>query len=109
MSKAEITSLKMALENEIQARVQSEKILEETSKEFYDIEYHLKEENKWLKRLLLEKTSEAEGQPLHIPDSYLGIDLKALSEQKIKLKDSQSRIVTVISNLKFGVLLEGPR
>jgi PAS domain S-box-containing protein len=106
MSKAEITSLKLALENEIQARMQSEKILEETSKEFYDIQYHLKEENKWLKRLLQEKTSEAEGQSFNIPDSYLGIDLKALSEQKIKLKDSQSRIATVISNLKFGVLLE---
>jgi len=32
MSKAEITSLKMALESEIQARKQSEKILEDTSR-----------------------------------------------------------------------------
>ena len=35
--------------------LQSEKILEETSKEFYDIEYHLKEENKWLKKTFTRK------------------------------------------------------
>jgi len=106
MSKAEITSLKMALESEIQARKQSEKILEDTSREFNDIQHHLKEENKRLNRLLQEKTSEVEGLSSNIPDSYLRIDLKALLEEKAELEDSQSRITTVISNLQFGVLLE---
>lgn len=75
MSKEEIALLKRALERQVKSRKQAEKILEEKSKELYDIQHYLKEDNNRLRGLLKEKTTELEGVFFNIPDPYLVINL----------------------------------
>lgn len=76
MPNSEIEILKRALERQVQARKQAEKILEQKSKELYDVQHYLREDNNRLNHLLQEKTSELEGVFFNIPDPYLVINLK---------------------------------
>ena len=61
MSKQEIELLQRALDRQVKARKQAEKILESKSKELYDTLHYLREDNNRLNGLLKEKTSELEG------------------------------------------------
>mgnify|MGYP000049654619 CR=1 FL=1 len=72
----EITILKKALERQKKARQQAERILEEKSKELYDVTHHLQETNSKLENLLSEKTSELDGVFINIIDPYVVMDLK---------------------------------
>lgn len=72
----EITILKKALERQKKARQQAERILEEKSKELYDVTHHLQETNGKLENLLSEKTSELDGVFINIIDPYVVMDLK---------------------------------
>ncbi|MEN8667297.1 MAG: PAS domain S-box protein, partial [Flavobacteriaceae bacterium] len=76
MPNSEIEILKRALERQVQARKQAEKILEQKSKELYDVQHYLREDNNRLNHLLQEKTSELEGVFFNIPDPYLVINLE---------------------------------
>ncbi|MDA1143477.1 MAG: PAS domain S-box protein [Bacteroidetes bacterium] len=76
MSKQEIELLQRALDRQVKARKEAEKILESKSKELYDTLHYLREDNNRLKGLLQEKTSELEGVFFNIPDPYLVINLK---------------------------------
>jgi len=72
----EVQLLKRALDRQKRARIQAEKILEEKSKELYDVTHHLKEANAKLENLLNEKTSELEGVFMNIIDPYVVMDLQ---------------------------------
>jgi len=85
MSKQEIELLQRALDRQVKARKEAEKILESKSKELYDTLHYLKEDNNRLKGLLQEKTSELEGVFFNIPDPYLLINLKG---QVIKMNQA---------------------
>ena len=85
MSKQEIELLQRALDRQIKARKEAEKILESKSKELYDTLHYLREDNNRLKGLLQEKTSELEGVFFNIPDPYLVINLKG---QVIKMNQA---------------------
>ncbi|NHF58566.1 PAS domain S-box protein [Flavobacteriaceae bacterium TP-CH-4] len=76
MAEKEVLLLKKALERQKKARIQAEKILEEKSKELYDVTQHLKEANSQLENLLNEKTSELDGVFINIIDPYVVMDLK---------------------------------
>ena len=56
MSKQEIELLQRALDRQVKARKEAEKILESKSKELYDTLHYLREDNNRLKGLLQEKT-----------------------------------------------------
>lgn len=71
----EIAILKKALERQKKARQQAEGILEEKSKELYDVTRHLQETNSKLENLLSEKTSELDGVFINIIDPYVVMDL----------------------------------
>lgn len=75
MDSKEIAILKKALERQKKARQQAERILEEKSKELYDVTYHLQETNSKLENLLSEKTSELDGVFINIIDPYVVMDL----------------------------------
>jgi len=75
MDSKEITLLKKALERQKKARQQAEKILEEKSKELYDVTHHLQETNSKLENLLSEKASELDGVFINIIDPYVVMDL----------------------------------
>ncbi len=75
MDSKEVILLKKALERQKKARLQAEKILEEKSKELYDVTRHLKEANNTLENLLSEKTSELDGVFINIIDPYVVMDL----------------------------------
>lgn len=75
MDSKEVHLLKKALERQKKARAQAEKILEEKSKELYDVTHHLKESNARLESLLSEKTSELDGVFVNIVDPYVVMDL----------------------------------
>ena len=85
MSKQEIELLQRALDRQVKARKEAEKILEYKSKELYDTLHYLREDNNRLKGLLQEKTSELEGVFFNIPDPYLVINLKG---QVIKMNQA---------------------
>ena len=85
MSKQEIELLQRALDRQVKARKEAEKILESKSKELYDTLHYLREDNNRLKGLLQEKTSELEGVFFNIPDPYLLINLKG---QVIKMNQA---------------------
>ncbi len=85
MSKQEIELLQRALDRQVKARKEAEKILESKSKELYDTLHYLREDNNRLKGLLHEKTSELEGVFFNIPDPYLVINLKG---QVIKMNQA---------------------
>ena len=85
MSKQEIELLQRALDRQVKARKEAEKILESKSKELYDTLHYLREDNNRLKGLLQEKTSELEGVFFNIPDPYLVINLKV---QVIKMNQA---------------------
>ena len=85
MSKQEIELLQRALDRQVKARKEAEKILESKSKELYDTLHYLREDNNRLKGLLQEKTSELEGVFFNIPDPYLVINLKG---QVIKMNQA---------------------
>jgi len=85
MSDSEIDLLKKALERQKKARAQAEKILEEKSKELYDLSQHLKRTNSQLNDLLDEKSDEVDGAFLNIIDPYVVMDLSA---NVIKTNDS---------------------
>lgn len=72
----EVQLLKRALDRQKRARIQAEKILEEKSKELYDVTHHLKEANAKLENLLNEKTSELDGVFMNIIDPYVVMDLQ---------------------------------
>ena len=76
MDSKEVILLKKALERQKKARIQAEKILEEKSKELYDVTSHLKETNERLENLLTEKTSELDGVFINIVDPYIVMDLQ---------------------------------
>ena len=76
MDSKEVLLLKKALERQKRARAQAEKILEEKSKELYDVTHHLKESNARLENLLSEKTSELDGVFINIVDPYVVMDLQ---------------------------------
>ncbi len=76
MDNKEVTLLKKALERQKKARQQAERILEEKSKELFDVTHHLKESNSKLENLLNEKTSELDGVFINIIDPYVVMDLK---------------------------------
>lgn len=76
MDNNEVVFLKKALERQKKARRQAEKILEDKSKELYDISRHLKERNEKLENLLSEKTSELDGVFINIIDPYVVMDLQ---------------------------------
>ncbi len=59
MSKQEIELLQRALDRQVKARKEAEKILESKSKELYDTLHYLKEDNNRLKGLLQEKNIRA--------------------------------------------------
>ena len=75
MDNKEVVLLKKALERQKKARQQAERILEDKSKELYDVTRHLKETNSKLENLLSEKTSELDGVFINIVDSYVVMDL----------------------------------
>ena len=85
MSKQEVELLKRALERQVKARKQAEKILESKSIELFDTVNYLKEDNVRLKGLLKEKTSELEGVFFNIPDPYLVINLEG---QVVKMNEA---------------------
>ncbi|MBT5394253.1 MAG: PAS domain S-box protein [Flavobacteriaceae bacterium] len=85
MSKQEIELLQRALDRQVKARKEAEKILESKSKELYDTLHYLREDNNRLKGLLQEKTSELEGVFFNIPDPYIVINLKG---QVIKMNQA---------------------
>lgn len=76
MDSKEVTLLKKALERQKKARKQAEHILEEKSKELYDVTHHLQETNDKLENLLSEKASELDGVFINIIDPYVVMDLK---------------------------------
>ncbi len=76
MDSKEVLLLKKALERQKKARQQAEHILEEKSKELYDVTHHLQETNSKLENLLSEKTSELDGVFINIIDPYVVMDLK---------------------------------
>ncbi|MDC6406244.1 MULTISPECIES: PAS domain S-box protein [Maribacter] len=76
MDNKEINLLKKALERQKKARQQAERILENKSKELYDVTRHLKETNNKLENLLSEKTSELDGVFMNILDPYVLMDLQ---------------------------------
>lgn len=76
MDNKEVLLLKKALERQKKARKQAESILEEKSKELYDVTSHLRESNSKLENLLSEKTSELDGIFINIIDPYVVMDLK---------------------------------
>lgn len=76
MDDNEVIVLKRALERQKKARKQAERILEEKSKELYDVTHHLKETNQRLEGLLAEQASEMDGAFLSIIDAYVIMDLK---------------------------------
>ncbi len=76
MDSKEVILLKKALERQKRARQQAEKILEEKSKQLYDVTQHLRESNSRLESLLTEKTSEMDGVFLNIIDPYVIMDLE---------------------------------
>lgn len=76
MDSKEVILLKKALERQKKARQQAEHILEEKSKELYDVTHHLQETNSKLENLLNEKTSELDGVFINIIDPYVVMDLK---------------------------------
>lgn len=75
MDSKEVTLLKRALERQKKARQQAEHILEEKSKELYDVSHHLQETNSKLENLLNEKASELDGVFINIIDPYVVMDL----------------------------------
>ena len=90
MSKQEIELLQRALDRQVKARKEAEKILESKSKELYDTLHYLREDNNRLKGLLQEKTSELEGVFFNIPDPYLVINLKG---QVIKMNQAAKQFL----------------
>ncbi|EAR02320.1 PAS domain S-box protein [Maribacter sp. HTCC2170] len=76
MDSKEVILLKKALDRQKKARIQAEKILENKSKELYDVTHHLKLTNSKLENLLSEKTSELDGVFINIIDPYVVMDLK---------------------------------
>ncbi|WP_324028263.1 PAS domain S-box protein [Maribacter sp. BPC-D8] len=76
MDNKEVLLLKKALERQKKARKQAENILEEKSKELYDVTSHLRESNSKLENLLSEKTSELDGIFINIIDPYVVMDLQ---------------------------------
>ena len=85
MSKKEVELLQRALDRQVKARKQAEKILETKSKELYDTLHYLREDNNRLNGLLKEKTSELEGVFFNIPDPYLVINLEG---QVVKMNEA---------------------
>ncbi|TLP76786.1 PAS domain-containing sensor histidine kinase [Maribacter sp. ACAM166] len=75
MDNKEVILLKKSLLREKKARHQAERILEDKSKELYDVNHHLEETNGKLEKLLIEKTSELAGVFINIVDSYIVMDL----------------------------------
>lgn len=76
MDSKEVILLKKALERQKKARQQAERILEEKSKELYDVTHHLKQANSKLENLLSEKASEMDGVFINIIDPYVVMDLQ---------------------------------
>lgn len=78
MSSKELEILKRSLERQKKARQQAERILEEKSKDLYDLTTQLQETNERLENLLSEKTSELEGVFINIIDPYIVMDPNGL-------------------------------
>lgn len=76
MDNKEVLLLKKALERQKKARIQAERILEEKSKELYDVTRHLQGVNERLEYLLNEKASELDGVFINIIDPYVVMDLE---------------------------------
>jgi len=76
MAETEVHLLKKALERQKKARFQAERILEEKSKELYDVTRHLQSVNDRLEHILNEKASELDGVFINIIDPYVIMDLE---------------------------------
>lgn len=72
----EVLLLKKALERQKKARFQAERILEEKSKQLYDVTRHLQSVNDRLEHILNEKASELDGVFINIIDPYVIMDLE---------------------------------
>lgn len=75
MAKSELDILKRALERERLARKSAEKILENKSRELYQLSNELKNANEQLETLLDDKSSELKGVYEQINDAYIVMDL----------------------------------
>ncbi|MDH3795409.1 MAG: PAS domain S-box protein, partial [Flavobacteriaceae bacterium] len=76
MSEADVQLLRKALERQKKARFQAERILEEKSKQLYDVSRHLHSVNDRLEYMLNEKASELDGVFINIIDPYVIMDLE---------------------------------
>ncbi|TVZ56427.1 PAS domain S-box-containing protein [Lutibacter sp. Hel_I_33_5] len=76
MKNSKIEILERALERQIKARKQAEKILEEKSLELYNTSEKLKVANTKLESLLDEKTSQLKGIFENINDAYIVVDIE---------------------------------
>lgn len=76
MGETEVHLLKKALERQKKARLQAERILEEKSKQLYDVTRHLQSVNDRLEHILNEKASELDGVFINIIDPYVIMDLE---------------------------------
>lgn len=75
MDSKEVILLKKALDRQKKARQQAERILEQKSKELYDVTRHLKQTNSKLENLLSEKSSGLDTAFINIIDPYVVMDL----------------------------------
>lgn len=76
MAKSELDILKRALQRERMARKSAEKILENKSRELYQLSNELKNANEQLEMLLENKSSELKGVYEQINDAYIVMDLE---------------------------------
>jgi len=102
MSQREIEILQRALKREKEARKQSERILEDKSRELYIISSELQKANHQLEYLLDETTSQLKGVFENIIDAYVVIDLKG---NFLKMNDAATKLFGFeISDKKRNVL-----
>ncbi len=87
MNQEQIDILQRALKREKAARKAAEKILEDKSKELFELSEELKTTNTKLKDLLNEKSSQLQGVFENIIDAYLVMDLKG---NVLKMNDAAS-------------------
>jgi len=94
--------LKRALLREKAARKQAEEILEQKSRELYDLTVELKNLNEQLEDGLTEKTSELQGVFENLVDAYVLIDIAG---NVIKMNDSAKELFGYnLDNEKLNVL-----
>ncbi|MRH99828.1 PAS domain S-box protein [Kriegella sp. EG-1] len=76
MDNKEVLLLKKALERQKKARFKAEQILENKSKELYEVARHLEASNARLENLICTKSNEIDGAFVNIIDPYVVMDLQ---------------------------------